>query len=50
MRTERDIRNQMAYAHDKGLEEGIESERLRIKENLRKKGFSEEEIAKIMEY
>ena len=57
MTTERDIRNQMAYAHDKGVEEGmergiergIESERTRIKENLRKKGFSEEEIAKLFE-
>jgi len=53
MTTERDIRNQIAYAHDKGVEEGIErgieSERSRIKENLRKKGFSEEELAKLLE-
>ena len=49
MRTERDLRNQMAYAHDKGVEEGAEAERARIAENLRKKGFSEEEIAKLLE-
>lgn len=61
MRTERDIRNQIAYAHDKGVEEGIEvgvekgvekgikSERARIEENLRKKGFPEDEIAKLLE-
>lgn len=57
MRTERDLRNQIAYAHDKGLEEGIEqgiergreSERSRIKESLGRKGYSEEEIAKILE-
>ncbi|MBR5175047.1 MAG: hypothetical protein IKW89_03840 [Bacteroidales bacterium] len=57
MRTERDIRNQIAYAHEKGVEEGvekgiekgIESERARIEENLRLKGFPEEEIAKLLE-
>lgn len=61
MRTERDIRNQIAYAHEKGVEEGIEvgvekgiekgieSERARIEENLRQKGFPEEEIAKLLE-
>ena len=57
MTTERDIRNQIAYAHDKGVEEGIEqgfergiqSERSRIEENLRKKGMSDEEIAKLLE-
>ena len=49
MRTERDIRNQIAYAHDKGVEEGVESERARIEENLRKKGFPEDEIAKLLE-
>ncbi|MBR5176446.1 MAG: hypothetical protein IKW89_11035 [Bacteroidales bacterium] len=49
MRTERDIRNQIAYAHEKGVEEGIESERARIEENLRQKGFPEEEITKLLE-
>ena len=65
MTTERDIRNQIAYAHDKGVEEGIEqgiergiergieqgiqSERSRIEDNLRKKGMSDEEIAKLLE-
>ena len=57
MTTERDIRNQIAYAHDKGVEEGIEqgieqgieSERSRIEEKLRKRGLSDEEIAKLLE-
>jgi uncharacterized protein (DUF433 family) len=53
MTTERDIRNQIAYAHDKGIEKGIEqgiqSERSRIEEKLRKKGMSDEEIAKLLE-
>ena len=57
MRTERDIRNQIAYAHDKGMEEGVAkgieqgvgAERARIMENLRKKGFPEEEIAKLLD-
>ncbi len=51
MRTERDLRNQIAYAHDKGVEE----ERIRqeaklrtIEENLRKRGLSEEDIAELM--
>ena len=52
MRTERDLRNQIAYAHDKGVEEERlrQEEKLRsIEKNLRKKGFSDDEIAKIME-
>ena len=45
MRTERDLRNQIAYAYDKGRED----ERTRIEEQLRKKGMSDEEIAKLLE-
>ena len=51
MRTERDLRNQIAYAEEKGREE----ERIRqeaklrtIEENLRKRGLSEEDIAELM--
>ena len=42
MRTERDLKNQMAYAEEKGREE----ERARIVEELRKLGVAEELIAK----
>ena len=63
MRTERDLRNQMAYARESGVEEGLargreegrEEERhlleLRIKtiaEKLRKMGHSEDEISAIL--
>jgi predicted transposase/invertase (TIGR01784 family) len=55
MRTERDLRNQIAYAEEKGREEGREEERIRqearlrtIEENLRKRGLSEEDIAELM--
>ena len=51
MRTERDLRNQIAYAEEKGREE----ERIRheaklrtIEENLRRRGLSEEDIAELM--
>ncbi len=53
MRTERDIKNQIAYARKEGLEEGREEgreeERIRIVENLRKLGISEEKIASAIE-
>ena len=45
MRTERDIKNQIAYAKKEGREE----ERERIVENLRKIGASEEMIARAVE-
>ena len=45
MRTERDFKNQMAYAEEKAREEGREEERARIVEELRKLGVSEELIA-----
>ena len=45
MRTERDIKNQIAYAKKEGREE----ERIRIVENLRKLGISEEKIASASE-
>lgn len=49
MRTERDLKNQIAYARKEGLEEGREEERIRIVENLRKLGISEEKIASAIE-
>ena len=45
MRTERDLKNQIAYAKKEGREE----ERIRIVENLRKLGISEEKIASAIE-
>ena len=45
MRTERDLKNQIAYAKKEGREE----ERERIVENLRKLGTSEEMIARAVE-
>lgn len=55
MRTERDIRNQIAYARESGVEEGLEEGRLReeariqsIAAKLREKGISEDEIAAIL--
>ena len=49
MRTERDLKNQIAYARKEGLEEGREEERIRIVENLRKLGISEDKIARAVE-
>ena len=61
MTTERDIRNQIAFAKDKGFEEGREEgfedgiekgrveERERIITALRNQGISEEIIAKVSE-
>ena len=52
MRTERDLRNQIAYAYDKGREDErtkIEERLRNIEEELRKKGMSDEEIAKLFE-
>ena len=52
MRTERDLRNQMAYAEEKGLEKGMEQgmeiARAQIVAKLRKLGYSEEEIVRIV--
>ncbi|MBO7435427.1 hypothetical protein J6U76_05500 [bacterium] len=51
MRTERDLRNQMAYARESGYEEGRkegrEEERARMAEELRKQGVPEEVIARV---
>ena len=55
MRTERDLKNQIAYAKEEGLklgreegrEEGREQERARIIEELRKQGVSEDIIFRI---
>ena len=57
MTTERDIRNQIAFAKDKGYEEGreegreqgINEERERILAVLREQGISKEIIAKVCE-
>ena len=54
MTTERDIRNQIAYAREKGLEEGLEEgmekgmeKAIRLMaEQLRKMGLHEDDIAK----
>lgn len=55
MRTERDLRNQMAYARESGVEEGLEEGRLHeeariqsIAAKLRERGISENEIAAIL--
>ncbi len=51
MTTERDIRNQIAYARDEGIaegrEEGKQEERLAIAANLKAQGFPLEVIAKV---
>ena len=51
MRTERDLRNQMAYARESGYEEGREQgreeERARMVEELRKQGIPEDVIAQV---
>ena len=44
MRTERDLKNQIAYAEEKGREE----ERAHILEELRKQGYPEEKIAELI--
>ena len=54
MTTERDIRNQIAYAREKGLEEGMEEGMEKgmekafrlMAEQLRKMGLHEDDIAK----
>lgn len=48
MTTERDIRNQLAYAEEKGMEKGREEERVRIAEELRKEGVPEDVIARVV--
>ena len=51
MRTERDLRDQNAYAREEGVEEGfekgIEAERSRMVSELRQQGVSEEVIARV---
>ena len=63
MRTERDLRNQMAYAREswyeeglekgmeqgleKGMERGREEERARMVEELRRQGIPEDVIAQV---
>ena len=59
MRTERDLRNQMAYAREsgyeqglekgmeKGMEKGREEERARMAEELRRQGIPEDVIAQV---
>ena len=55
MRTERDLRNQIAYAREEGREKGREEVRLReearlqsIATRLREKGIPEDEITAIL--
>ena len=48
MRTERDFKNQLAYAEKKGREEGREEEQARIVDELRKQGIPEEVIARVI--
>lgn len=45
MTTERDIRNQIAFAHDKGVEEGKISTQKAIASNLKSQGLSSDAIA-----
>ena len=65
MTTERDIRNQIAYSREEGLAEGLEKgraegkaegrakgkaeERHLIAQKLKEKGFSDEEVASILD-
>ena len=52
MTTERDIRNQIAYGREKGRAEGKAEgkaeERRLIMEKLKKKGFSDAEVAELL--
>ena len=61
MTTERDIRNQIAYSREEGREEGLAEglekglaegkaeERHLIAQKLKEKGFSDEEVASILD-
>ena len=61
MTTERDIRNQIAYSREEGREEGLAEglekgraegkaeERRLIARRLKEKGFSDEEVASILD-
>ena len=57
MTTERDIRNQIAYSREEGLAEGLEKgraegkaeERRLIMMKLKEKGFSDEEVASLLD-
>ena len=57
MTTERDIRNQIAYSREEGLAEGLEKgraegkaeERRLIAQKLKERGFSDEEMASILD-
>jgi predicted transposase/invertase (TIGR01784 family) len=48
MRTERDLKNQMASAVEKAREEGREEERARIFDELRKQGYPEDGISRLV--
>ena len=48
MTTERDIRNQIAYAEEKGVEKGTEAALQKVGELLRERGMSETEIASLL--
>ncbi len=49
MRTERDLRNQIAYAYEKGRKEARELVRTHLETVLREHGYSEDRIHDIME-
>ena len=61
MTTERDIRNQIAYSREEGREEGLAEglekgraegkaeERHLIAQKLKEKGFSDEEVASVLD-
>jgi hypothetical protein len=52
MRTERDLKNQIAYAKEEGIklgrEEGRKEECVRIVESLRKQGIPEDVITRVI--
>ena len=49
MRTERDFKNQLAYAREEGLEEGREDTLRQMADQLRERGMAEEEIESIVQ-
>ena len=49
MRTERDFKNQLAYAREKGLEDGREDTLRQIADQLRERGMTEDEIETIVQ-
>ena len=48
MTTERDIRNQIAYAEEKGIEKGTETTLQKVSELLHERGMNDEEISSLL--